>query len=89
MVAEMEPMAEVFMPISRVARELCWFLRPSGETERAFVGGRCETQSWTRRETEGFERRFRVLREEGLVVIIMVGAEDRGEDVLVKGWVGR
>jgi hypothetical protein len=39
------------------------------------VGGRCETQSWTRRETLGFETRLSVFLEEGFVVIIMVGEE--------------
>jgi hypothetical protein len=40
---------------------------------RRFVGGRCETQSWTRIETCGLVIRFSVFLEDGLVVIIMVG----------------
>ena len=39
----------------------------------ARVGGRCDTQSWTRRETRGFDSRFKVFLDEGLVVIIIVG----------------
>ncbi len=35
--------------------------------------GRWDTQSCTRRETFGLERRLWVLREEGLVVIMMTG----------------
>lgn len=46
---------------------------PDMEPERAVVGGRWETQSWTSRETLGLDIRLWVLREEGLVVIIMVG----------------
>ena len=37
------------------------------------LGGREETQSWTRRLTEGLARRLRVLREEGLEVMIIMG----------------
>lgn len=44
------------------------------------VGGRCETQSWTSRETCGLEIKFRVFFEEGLVVIIMLGLFEYGED---------
>lgn len=43
------------------------------EPRRAVVGGRCDTQSWTSRETCGLEIRFRVFLEEGFVVIIIVG----------------
>jgi len=43
------------------------------------VGGRCDAQSWTSNETCGFDMRFRVFLEEGLVVIIIVGAEEYGE----------
>jgi hypothetical protein len=41
--------------------------------ELLVVGGRCDTQSWTRRETLGLETRLRVFFEEGLVVITIVG----------------
>lgn len=37
------------------------------------VGGRWETQSWTRRETLGLDIRLMVFFEEGLVVIMIVG----------------
>ena len=44
------------------------------------VAGRCEIQSWTRRETLGLEMRLEVLRDEGFVVMMMVGfKEDEGE----------
>jgi hypothetical protein len=72
--------AEVFMLRSRVAREervaaagglpLRWVLL---ELEVCAVGGRCETQSCTSRETRGLERRLRVFRERALVVIIITG----------------
>lgn len=45
--------------------------RPSGFGAR--VGGRCETQSWTRRERRGLERRWFVFRDAGFVVIMIVG----------------
>lgn len=44
------------------------------------VGGRCDTQSCTRSETLGFEIKFCVFLEDGLVVIIMVGFELYGEE---------
>lgn len=44
----------------------------------ARVGGRCETQSCTSRETRGLERRWLVLREAGFVVMIMVGCGSKG-----------
>jgi hypothetical protein len=37
------------------------------------VGGRCDTQSWTRRETLGFESKFLAFSDWALVVIMMVG----------------
>lgn len=77
------------MPMRMVASELRpGFRRPSGEMEREFVGGRWETQSWTRRETEGLESRFTVFFEDGLVVMIMVGPEGRAF-VEGNGWEGR
>lgn len=45
-------------------------LEPEKEPVR---GGRWETQSWTSKETFGLEIRLWVLREEGFVVIIIVG----------------
>ena len=78
------PSAAVFIPSSKLASELpC--ARGGGEPSRPsswpvpvalVVAGRCEIQSWTRRETFGFERRLEVLRDDGLVVIIMVGFTD-------------
>lgn len=47
--------------------------RSAVEPRRFVVGGRWDTQSWTRRETWGLEIRLRVFLEEGLVVIIIVG----------------
>lgn len=76
-VAEIEPMADVFIPMSKVANELLPAdpRLPSGEMEREFVGGRWLTQSWTSRLTFGFERRFPVFFELGFVVMIMFGPE--------------
>jgi hypothetical protein len=51
-------------------------VRPLEEPRRLVVGGRCETQSWTRRETCGLETRLSVFFEEGLVVMIMAGEEE-------------
>ena len=83
------PSAAVFIPSSKLASELpC--ARGGGEPSRPcsglvpvalVVAGRCEIQSWTRRETFGFEMRLEVLREEGLVVIIMVGFKDADGEV--------
>ena len=42
------------------------------------VGGRCETQSWTRRDTRGLFIRFVVFLDEGLVVIMMTGLGLKG-----------
>lgn len=83
-VALIEPIAEVFIPINRLAsEEEPGFRRPSGDWLRAvFVGGRCETQSWTRSDTFGFESRLSVLRDAGLVVIIMIGPAGRCGDVV-------
>lgn len=39
----------------------------------ARVGGRWDTQSWTKRDTRGLDKRWFVLRESGFVVIIIVG----------------
>ena len=50
------------------------------DPRRAVVGGRCETQSWTSRETCGLEIRFSVFLEEGLVVMIIVGEAEYGEE---------
>lgn len=49
-----------------------------GEVENGLVEeieGRCDTQSWTRRETRGFEDRLRVFLVPGWVVITMRGPE--------------
>lgn len=83
MVVEILERALVLMLSSRLAREER-VAAGGGEPSRApagfgpRVGGRWETQSWTRRETRGFESRCRVLRDEGLVVIIIVGSEENG-----------
>lgn len=52
-----------------------------GEGERPGwlrVGGRWDTQSWTRRETSGLSVRLRVLREDGGVVMMIVGPGEYG-----------
>lgn len=51
---------------------------PSRPASAVRVGGRCETQSWTRRETRGFANRFSVFFETGLVVMMMTGEELKG-----------
>lgn len=50
------------------------------DPRRWLVGGRWETQSWTRRETCGLDIKLRVFFDEGLVVIIIVGVLEYGED---------
>ena len=87
----------MLIPSSNEASELpC--ARGGGEPSRGSdaegfaVAGRWEAQSWTRRETLGLERRLDVLRDEGFVVMIMVGFEWRLDDVdvvEVKGVEGR
>lgn len=52
----------------------------SDEPRRRLVGGRCETQSCTRRETCGLDIRFNVFFDEGLVVMIIVGLLEYGDD---------
>jgi len=47
-------------------------VRSPADIRRFVVGGRWETQSWTRRETCGFDMRFRVFLDDGLVVIIII-----------------
>jgi len=47
-----------------------------GELER--VGGLWDTQSWTSKETRGFDSRFNVFLDEGGVVIIIVGEFENG-----------
>jgi hypothetical protein len=54
--------------------------RSAVEPRRLVVGGRWDTQSWTRRETCGLEIRLRVFLEEGFVVIIIVGEVEYGEE---------
>lgn len=44
---------------------------PEASTEA--VGGRCDTQSWTSRETRGFDWRFNVFFDEGFVVMMIIG----------------
>lgn len=57
------------------AGKACVFV---GEVENGLVEemeGRCDTQSWTRRETRGFEVRLSVFLVSGCVVITMTGPE--------------
>ena len=42
------------------------------------VGGRCETQSWTRRETRGLLMRLSVFLDVGFVVIMITGLGLKG-----------
>lgn len=44
----------------------------------ARVGGRWDTQSCTRSDTRGFDNRWLVLRDAGLVVMMMVGYGSKG-----------
>lgn len=55
---------------------------PPPDMRRALdVGGRCETQSWTRSETFGLDWRFAVFLEAGLVVITIVGVSGENCEV--------
>ena len=45
------------------------------DPRRPLVGGRWETQSWTRRETFGLDIRFKVFFDAGFVVMMIVGPE--------------
>lgn len=71
----------VFSPRRRLAR---LELRSAGSAmlmapgELDSVGGRCDIQSCTSRETFGFDSRFSVFCEEGGVVIMMVGDGEKG-----------
>lgn len=64
--------------VARLERVACGGGEPSRVGSGFRVGGRWETQSWTRRETRGFWIRLRVFLEEGLVVIIMTGLGSKG-----------
>lgn len=71
----MEETAVLFICMSIWARELRGppvGLRSRSPPERVF-GGREETQSCTRRETLGFERRFEVFFDDGFEVMMMAG----------------
>jgi hypothetical protein len=72
----------VFMPSSSSARLPERGPGRCGDGDRwpgwESVGGRCETQSWTRRETSGLSARLSVLRLEGGVVMMIVGVEEYG-----------
>lgn len=63
---------------SSEAREERWGeteVLPGLERRREWVGGRWETQSWTKRETCGLERRLDIFLEAGLVVMMIKGEE--------------
>ena len=44
------------------------------------MGGRCDTQSWTRRETRGLLMRLRVFLDDGFVVMMITGLGAKGVD---------
>jgi hypothetical protein len=83
MVVEMLESALVLRVSSRFARE-DRVAAGGGDPSRvpaglgARVGGRWETQSCTRRDTRGLTRRCVILRDAGLVVMIMVGCGSKG-----------
>lgn len=82
-VAEILLSADVFKVSNKAAIELgrgSGGGEPPAEGLRPVVGGRCDTQSWTRRDTFGFCRRLLVFLEEGLVVITIVGVLEYGVD---------
>lgn len=64
--------------LARLDRVACGGGEPSRPGSGLRVGGRWETQSWTKRETRGLLMRLRVFLEEGLVVIIMTGLGWKG-----------
>jgi hypothetical protein len=76
----------VLSPKRRVARlDLCSDVAVGGATAAVFgeldrVGGRCDIQSCTSKETLGFDWRFSVFWDDGGVVIIIVGAGEKGVD---------
>ena len=59
--------------LARLDRVACGGGDPSRAGSGARVGGRCETQSWTSRETRGLLMRLRVFLEAELVVMMIVG----------------
>lgn len=71
----------MFMFSSKLARleRVAW---GGGEPSRVGsgfrVGGRCETQSCTRRDTRGLLIRFKVFLDDGFVVIIITGLGLKG-----------
>ena len=99
MVALILDTAALFICISIVAKLLLLpvpvGLRSRSEVEDKFVGGRAETQSWTRRLTLGFWRRLIVFLDDGFEVIITRGPEGGswvgvvGEEEGGKGCEGR
>ena len=64
--------------LARLERVACGGGDPSRAGSGARVGGRCDTQSWTSKETRGLLMRLRVFFEAGLVVMMMVGCGLKG-----------
>ena len=77
MVVEIEESAEVLILRSRLARldlvAAAGGLPDLSPTDADAVGGRCDTQSWTKSETRGLCIRFCVFRDWALLVIMMTG----------------
>lgn len=81
MVVLMRLSEAVFMPRRSSASEPERGACRAGDGERPGwlrVGGRCEIQSWTRRETRELDSRLWVLRDEGGVVMMMTGVRENG-----------
>ena len=66
--------------LAKLERVACGGGEPSLVGSGFRVGGRCETQSWTRRETRGLLIRFSVFFDEGFVVMMITGLGLNGVD---------
>lgn len=64
--------------LAKLDRVACGGGEPSRVGSGVRVGGRCETQSWTSKDTRGLLIRFRVFFEDGLVVMMITGVGSKG-----------